>query len=80
MPHTEKDYRIDETITVTIAPEEQEVYIPFETFDDNITEFRERFSIFLAIPENQGKYSLGRKPEADVFIRDNEGNHPQMLV
>ena len=51
------------------------VYIPFETIDDNITEFRERFSIFLAVPAGEGKYSLGSIPQTDVYIRDNEGIH-----
>ena len=49
------------------------VYVPFESIDDNTPEFRERFKIFLSIPEGEGKYSLGSIQGADVFIVDNEG-------
>ena len=49
------------------------VYVPFESIDDNITEFRERFRLSLSIPEGEGKYSLGSIQDADVFILDNEG-------
>ena len=51
-------------------------YIPFETIDDDITEFRENFRIVLSVPkgEYEGKYSTGGITETDVFIEDNESN------